>query len=251
MPAGGSSAALAGLGNPSLPQQVAFTQMGLALPGDFDSFRQSLANYPAHVYRVLRLNAGLTNILSSDSITAADRIGLIADTLGANGAATMVLLNTTAGLVLVVASIGLPQIGTNIGPRRSSDFFWGGTVISGGGIRLQGQGTRTLIKALGTGVYAASVLAYSRIGATDPFEWRVTLPPDKVLTHPQYEILMNMLERMFPVGVEINTWTIRRQNVALDGTTAHPLSPRLSRSYRPFRRARFLGTGSAPVQPKT
>lgn len=237
-------AALAGIAAPGLPQAAAFEAMGLSPPAQPAAFRQSLTNYPGHSYRVLSLGPAATATLSANNSLAVDGLGLIADTMGSNGAASLALLATTAGLVLVVSSIGLPQIGTNIGPRRSSDFFWSGAVLSQGDfVQLAGQGTRTLVKAVGNGLYAVTTLAYSRIGATDPYEWRVTLPPGEILTHPQYEMLMNTLDRLHPIGVEINTWSIRRRNVALDGTTARPLTPRLSRSFRPYRRARFQGSG--------
>ncbi len=243
------NASLAGAEFADVPQADAFAAMGFGKLADYAAFVQSLRTYPAHAVRVLKLNAGLTAILNRNDGTATDRLGLIADTFGAMGAASLMLLKSGAGLVLVVSSIGLPQLGTNIGPRRSSDFFWGATTISGGQTETRGQGTKTLIKAVGDGVYAASTLAYSRIGATDPFEWRITLPHDAAITLEQYEILMNMLGRMFPVGVEINTWDIRRRNVTLDGLTTTPLSPRLSRSFRPFHRPRFNGTGAAnPTQ---
>jgi len=242
-----ANAALAGIAAPGLPQDDVFAAMGLPPPSSANGFRQSLANYPAHSYRVLRLGALATAALSAADQSAADRLGLIADTLGANGAASLVLLRTAGGLVLVVGSIGLPQIGTNIGPRRSSDFFWSGSVLSDGHrIRLSGQGTRSHVRAIGDGLYAVTVLAYSRIGETDPFEYRVSLPPGDLLDHPQYEMLMNMLARHYPIGVEVNTWSIRRRNVALDGADARPLTPRLSRNYRPYRRPRFLGSGDAP-----
>lgn len=239
------NASLLGIDFADLPRAEAFAAMGFGKLADYAAFAQSLRAYPPHAVRVLKLGAGLVAILSSNSSSATDRLGLIADTFGAQGAASLALLKTAAGLVLVVSSIGLPQLGTNIGPRRSSDFFWGTTTISGGETRIRGQGTKTLIKAIGDGVYAATTLAYSRVGATDPFEWRVTLPNDAMITLEQYEILMNMLGRMFPVGVEINTWDIRRRNVTLDGRTTTPLSPRLSRSFRPFQRLRFHGSGDA------
>lgn len=238
-----ANAALAGVAAPGLPQDAAFAAMGLAAPAHPAAFRESLTHYPRHAYRVLELGPAATAALSADSSTATDHLGLIADTLGSNGAASLALLATTGGLVLVVGSIGLPQVGTNIGPRRSTDYFWSGSVLSmGDDVQLAGQGTRTHVKAIGDGLYAVTTLAYSRIGATDPFEWRVTLPPGDVLTHSQYEMLMNTLERLYPLGIEINTWSIRRRNVALDGVDAQPLTPRLSRSYRPYRRTRFQGS---------
>jgi len=245
------NATLAGAAFADLPQADLFEKMGFAKLANYDGFVSSLRRYPPHAVRVLKIGSQLEQRLGANNASAADMLSLIADTLGSNGASSLALMKTNAGLVFVVASIGLPQVGTNIGPRRSSDFFWGGTTIAGGDITVQGQGTRTFVRALGDGVYAASTLAYSRIGKTDPFEWRLTLPRDAVLKLPQYEMLMNMLERMFPIGVEINTWDIRRNNVAVQGNTPQPLSPKLSRSYRPFRRPRFQGSGDAPTLKKT
>lgn len=244
-----TAAELDSLADPGLPQQLAFEKMGIRVPRDVASFARTLKSYPSQLFRILTLGAPLAATLSANDSTATDRLGLIADALGANGASSLALLKGSGSLVLIVSSIGLPLIGTNIGPRRSSDFFWSTTTISGGQTFVRGQGTRSFATAIGRGVYAVTSLAYSRIGDTDPFEWRVTLPDDQMLDHPQYEILMNMLERMYPIGVEINTWDIRRRHVALDANSPAPLSPHLSRSYRPFRRPRFVGSGDARKLP--
>lgn len=249
VPSGQMSTVINGLVDPALPAQRELDAMGLGLPPDIARFRQSLNRVRLHQLRLLRVRPGLRAALSANGSGPANRLGEIADTLGSNGAASLLLLRDGGGqLVLAVSSIGMPQVGTNIGPRRSSDFFWAGTTIAGGEVRLQGQGSQTFMRALGDGLYAVSTLAYSRIGATDPFEYRVTLPTDARIDYDQYEILMNALGRMYPVGVEINTWDIRRKNVALDGVNQAPLSPKLSRSFRPFLRRRFQGSGDAPQQ---
>jgi hypothetical protein len=53
---------------------------------------------------------------------------------------------------------------------------------------------------------------------------------------------MNALERACPIGVEINTWNLRRRHVDVDGDgTADPLPPSLARHYRRFRMPRMRG----------
>ncbi|MCF2872545.1 hypothetical protein L0664_15825 [Octadecabacter sp. G9-8] len=246
-----TSAAFNDIEPPTIDLEGLLKEVGLKGPTDFTHFGKALSSYPRHVFRILVFEDGVTDALDDQSDDAIDFLGSIADTLGSNGASSMAFVSIKGKLALVVSSIGLPQVGTNLGPRRSSDFFWNVQAVSApngsGRLRLAGQGTRAVLKAPKEGVYAVTCLAYSRIGKTDPFEWRITLPRDAKLTYPQYEILMNMLSRMFPVGVEINTWDIRRHNVALDGRTQQALSPRLSRSYRPFKRSRFHGTGDTPA----
>ena len=251
-----TTAAFEHMGKPDSDLGPLLKSIGLTPPANFGDFASAFKSYPRHVFRILTFDGSMGAALAGQFDAASDLLGDIADTLGSNGASAMTFVAIAGQLALIVSSIGLPQVGTNLGPRRSSDFFWNVQAVStpkgAGRMRLTGQGTRALLKANKEGVYAVTCLAYSRIGKTDPFEWRITLPRDAVLTYPQYEILMNMLSRMFPVGVEVNTWDIRRHNVALDGITQQALSPRLSRSYRPFKRSRFNGTGDTPaLSPRT
>ncbi len=98
------------------------------------------------------------------------------------------------------------------------------------------------------GLCAIVVLGYARRGLVDPYEYRVDLPPNSLLNLTQYEFLMNLLERTFPAGVEINTYSIRHDHVDLDGDgKANPLPPGASRSYRQFRLSRQRGEFSVPL----
>jgi hypothetical protein len=87
------------------------------------------------------------------------------------------------------------------------------------------------------GPAAIIALGYARRGLTDPYEYRVELPDAARLTIRQYEYLMNVLQHSFPIGVEINTFSIRQDHVDLDGDgLADALPPALFRSFRQFRR---------------
>jgi len=234
------------LTDPALGEQARLDAIGLRLPPNLATFRTALARYPEPQLVLLRIDDAFAAELRNGAANAIDQLEQIAETFGANGAASMVVLRSDTELVIVLSAIGLPQIGTNIGARRSSDFFWSATAISGDAVTLRGNGTKVIARAGSPGVFAVSVLAYTRIGLTDPFSWEVRLPQGDQVDLEQYELLMNLLRRLHPAGVEVNTWALRRGNVALDGARAQPLPPRLARSYRPFHRPRFAGTGDAP-----
>ncbi|WP_404385394.1 hypothetical protein [Caenispirillum salinarum] len=232
---------------PDLPAAAALDRAGLLQPEPpGQRFRAALAQYPSHVIALLRLAGAFARGLIRGDDAATEQLLQVAEVLGANGAAGLAVMADGADIVLVVSSVGLPQIGTNIGPRRASAFFWSVMPITGSPAMIHGTGARARLRAPSDGLYAVSVMSYARIGLTDLFSWQVRLPPGAKLDLAQYEMVMNMLGRLHPLGVEINTWTLRRRHVALDGETVAPLPPRLSRSYRPFHRPRFAGTGDAP-----
>jgi hypothetical protein len=60
---------------------------------------------------------------------------------------------------------------------------------------------------------------------------------------------MNVLERAFPIGVEINTFSVRRRHVDLDGDgIPDPLPPAAARTYRPFHRPRQRGEAGVTLE---
>ncbi|MEU1362310.1 hypothetical protein ABZ356_21005 [Micromonospora zamorensis] len=68
------------------------------------------------------------------------------------------------------------------------------------------------------------------------------LPDGVTVTLAQYERLMNALTRVCPLGVEINTFGIRRDHVDLDADgTAEPLRPAVARTFRTFQQRRHRG----------
>jgi hypothetical protein len=151
-------------------------------------------------------------------------------------------------VLFVTAVTSLPEAGLNLAPRRSTGFYWYSVPIQGGGGTLRPVGSRSAFTAPTPGLHAVVVIGYARRGLTDPFEYRVELPAGALLSLPQYEFLMNILERSFPVGVEVNTFSIRQEHVDLDGNgTAEPLDPSASRTYRPFLRPRLQGEASATL----
>jgi hypothetical protein len=86
------------------------------------------------------------------------------------------------------------------------------------------------------------VLGYVRRGLADPYEFRLELPPEALLTLEQYEFVMNVLERVCPIGVQANTFSIRQSHVDLDGDgNAEALPPSLFRTYRRYHRRHMRG----------
>ena len=106
----------------------------------------------------------------------------------------------------------------------------------------QGVGGQVELEALRPGLTLVVCLAHTRRNGADPYEVRIELPDeDAVLDMDQYGYLMNLLEHVCPLGVEINTFDIRRRHVAAGGGAPEFLSGRVSRSYTRYRRRRPAG----------
>src|SRR5690606_41636235 len=102
-------------------------------------------------------------------------------------------------VALVLSAIGLPLVGANLGGRRATGFRWYAVPLSGTAGTVTATGSRARFAASAPGLTAVVVLAYARLGATDPFEIRVEAdPPDLAMDHRQYEFLMNLLLQVCP-----------------------------------------------------
>ena len=115
-------------------------------------------------------------------------------------------------------------------------------IFLGSGGAIKSVGSRTVFVPDGPGLSALVAIGYARRGRTDPYEFRVELPDDARLNLLQYEFLMNVLDHTHPLGVEVNTFSIRQRHVDLNGDgDAEPLPPTISKTYRQFRRPRYRG----------
>ena len=202
-----------------------------------------MARLPIELVQTIQLDAGEAAAIVAGDAAAATQLRDLVGVLRAHGVASALPLVTSAGAVLLVlGAIGLPQAGINLSDRRSSGFRWYLVPIQGVGGPLTAVGSKSLFAPVDAGVYALVVVGYARTGLTDPYEFRVELPPDARLSPLQYEFLINVLDQSFPVGVEVNTYAIRHDHVDLDGDgNAEPLTPAVSRTYRAFRRRRHRG----------
>jgi hypothetical protein len=140
------------------------------------------------------------------------------------------------------AQSGSRKAGINLSERRATGFRWYAVPIRGNGGTLVRAGQRVTSQPSGPGLTALVALGYARRGLTDPYEFRVDLPDGATITLQQYEYLMNLLDYTHPLGIEINTFAIRREHVDLNGDgTAEPLKPSVANTFRPFRRRRQRG----------
>ncbi len=249
IPDAGLAAAIAALALP--PSALSNRVRALGLPADFDHehFRMALAGYPVGMFALLQFTAAFSSALEAQQAAEWDRLGVLLETLAQNGASSAALMKRGAGrLILVVSAIALPLMPSNLAGRRSSGFVWRALPVNEGTWRVQGAGTRATFRAGTTGLAALAVVGYARRGLTDPFEYKVTGHSGTVLGIEEYEFLMNQLRHLTPVGVQANTWEIRRQHVALTaGAKPTPLPPSLTRAFRPFRRPRFAGADAPPA----
>lgn len=215
---------------------------------DIARFVEATKRYPAGTVALLTLTPAFVTALKAGGAAAVAQWTLLAETLGVNGAAALALFGSTSGSsVMAVSSHGLPLIGSNIGARRSTGYYWDLMPASAG---AQGQcspsGTESALRTTVAGVYAIHCLASARIGATDPFEYRVDLPAGSSLDIGQYEMLMNILGRCYPVAIEVNSWNLRRSHVVLGTANPVPLTPHQSRSFRRWQDLRFAGVNLSP-----
>src|SRR5262249_40105204 len=111
--------------------------------------------------------------------------------------------------VLLLASVTtLPHAAITPAERRPIGFRWYTIPLLPDlpNASIDALGSRSTFKAPTAGLWAVVVLGYARQGLTDPYEFRVDLPDGARINFLQYEFLMNILERSFTLGVEINTF---------------------------------------------
>jgi hypothetical protein len=202
----------------------------------------SLGNVPADMLATVALDAGLASAIRAGDPAAIARLRQLVSVLKTAGLVSAVPLVTSANAVILVVSVlGLPQIGVNLAERRAAGFRWY-TVPLGGNGTVKGFGSTTSLRATTGGALAVVCLAYARRGQADPYEVVVDLPDGATLTLKQYEFLMNLLSRAYPVGIQVNTYGIRQHHVDLDGDgQPDPLTASVSKTYRSFQRTRLRG----------
>jgi hypothetical protein len=210
----------------------------------------ALKRLPGELLQTLQLDAGQAAALGADAQGAANQLLELVVILREQGLTSALPLVTAAGDVLVVVGVvGLPGAGLNLNERRATGFRWYlvpivPSVAPSRFGYLSSATSRAVVTPLRPGLAAVVVLGHLRSATgTDPYQYRVELPSGSLLDLTQYEFLMNLLDHSFPAGVEVNTFTIRRQHVDLDGDgEADPLPPTASRTFRRFRHGRAGAT---------
>ncbi|MDA0160864.1 hypothetical protein OM076_11360 [Solirubrobacter ginsenosidimutans] len=229
---------------PGAPLTNVLGAAGLPVVGDVGAVVKALELLPDELVQTLALDATLAAKLTEGDPEAAQALHELVGLLRANHLAAVLPLPLPGDrLLLVVSVIGLPQAGINLNERRATGFRWYVVPLGGAAGTIKAVGSRTVLRPLKPGVVAVVVLGYVRTGLTDPYEVRVELGDDAVLSLGEYEFLMNLLGHICPIGVEINTFALRRDHVDLDGDgVPEPLRPALSRTFRTYQRRRARGT---------
>jgi hypothetical protein len=226
------------------PVAVTLTGGGLRALADPSSAVAALKRVPGELVQTLQLDAGQAAALVAGSPDAANDLLALVGLLRAGGLTSVLPLVTTADeVLLVVGVVGLPGAGLNLNERRATGFRWYVVPIvppAGGVGVINAAVSRAIYTPLKPGLVAVVVLGQARTATgTDPYQYRVELPEGSLLDLTQYEFLMNLLDHTFPAGVEVNTFTLRRGHVDLDGDgQADPLPPTASRTFRRFRHGR-------------
>jgi hypothetical protein len=230
-----------------------FAGAGLPAIASLPAIATALNNVPPELVEGIQLGPVLTaGIFANDPAATATLRSLVELFRSHHLSSMLAFVSGPSQITVLVGAIGLPQAGINLSDRRATGFRWYAVPIQGTGGEVKAIGARTVFQpAAGAVLTAIVVIGYARRGLVDPYEFRVDLPPGALLSLPQYEFLMNMLERICPIGVQANTWAIRQQHVDLDANgTAEPLPPSLFRTYRKFRRPNQrgeVGVGPADV----
>lgn len=210
----------------------------------------ALKRLPPELTQTITLAAPQAQAILAGKAAAADDLVKLTKILRNNNLASVLPLITGPGEVaLVVGVIGLPEAGINLSERRATGFRWYVVPLQGSGGQIKAVGSRTVFVPQGPGVTAIVTVGYARRGLSDPYEFRVELPEAARINILQYEFLMNLLERVFPIGIEVNTFSIRKLHVDLDGDgKAEPLPPTISKTFRKFRRQRHRGEAGVAIE---
>jgi hypothetical protein len=228
-----------------------FAAAGLPSVGDPTAAVARLQTMPPELVSTLRLGpAQAARVLGTGTAAAAaTELAALAATLRDNGIASLLPLVSGTDVLLIASVSSLPEAGLNLAGRRGESFRWYQVAVHGDNGDLVPSGARTTFTPTSDGVTALVCVGYARRGLVDPYEYRIELPPGELLGLEAYEFLMNLLDHAHPLGVQVNTWTIRHDHVDVGETgSATPLTPSVSRTYRRFQRRRLRGADGVGLE---
>jgi hypothetical protein len=210
----------------------------------------ALRTIPDDLWSAYALDAALTARIKAGDASAIPELSAIVATLRDAGMVSLLpLLSATRG-VLVAGVVSLPTAGVNLGERIATGVRWLLVPLTGSAELTQTSGFVTTLRLAPNSLAAVVALGYVRDDSPDPYEVRVELPDGALLDLAGYERLMNALERIYAIGVQVNTWNLRQAHVDLDNSgVATPLPPQLAQHYRFFRVRRMRGMEEPGDQP--
>lgn len=198
------------------------------------------------LYAVLKLPADLSAAILAGNDLGERSFTQLVEIFRRLGLSSMLTLVNSANEVhLVVSVISLPEVGINLGERAATGLRWYTIPIGGTGpsrATISPFGGKPSVTGKNPGLVAVVCLGYARRSFCDPYEYRPQPAEGNLLTLRQYEYLMNFLEHTFPIGMEVNTFELRKFFVDLDGDgKAEPLSTAVSKTYRKYYNPRMRG----------
>jgi hypothetical protein len=200
---------------------------------------------PSELIATLQLDAAFTAALVVHDAEAAHSLLTLIIALQKAGIVSVLPLFTSDNRVLLaVAVTALPGNATLLTARAKNAIRWYVMPLDGERGALERTiGSRNAWTP-GSGVAAVVAVAAGKRGSADPrgrvdaLELRASLPEGALVSLEQYEFLMNLIERIRPLGVIVDTRGIRSRIDADGDGAAERLSPTLSRTFRPYRHLR-------------
>jgi hypothetical protein len=227
---------------PGAPENQILAAAGLPASTEGSYAATALRAIPGDLWSVFALDAALTAKIKAGDASAIPALAAIVATLRGAGLVSLLPLLSAARCLLVASVVALPTAGVNLGERIATGVRWVTVPLTGSVKLSNATGFVTKIDLAPNSLAAVVALGYVRNDSPDPYEVRVDLPDGALLDLAGYERLMNALERIYAIGVEVNTWDLRQRHVDLDvDGLANPLPPRLARHYRQFRMPRRRG----------
>ncbi|MEM9191886.1 MAG: hypothetical protein AAGF12_22125 [Myxococcota bacterium] len=125
-------------------------------------------------------------------------------------------------------------------PLAISSTRWFVVPLDAAEASIEPRGPTSELTAKSAGAAVVVAACFAQDGPPQPYEIRIDVAPGSPpLTLPQYEYLMNLLDRVRPLGVRVDTRPIHQEHVDPEGTGAMPLTASVSQRYRSFERSRF------------
>ena len=210
--------------------------------------KPALRTLPSELVATLQLDAALAaRLVAHDAPAAESLLTLVIAFQRAGFFSILPLFTSDNRVLLLVAVTTLPGEATLLIGRSRNSFRWYLMPITGerGALERRIGSRNAWIPA--NGVSAAVAVVAGKRGSTDargrvdPLELRVSLPAGALLGLEQYEFVMNLLDRIRPLGIVIDTRGIRSHIDADGNGEAEQLSPTLSRTFRPYQQSRRIG----------
>lgn len=227
---------------PAHPANNVLAGAGLPPGTNGASAATALGSIPADLWTLYELESSLAAKVRAGDPAANAPLAAIVQAMRAAGFVSLLPLVGSIRVFLVAGVVSLPSAGVNLGERIATGVRWMMIPLTGSAELAQPTGFASKVMLAPDSLVAMVALAYIRDGNPEPYELQIDLPDGQLLDPAGYERVMNALERVYALGVQVNTWRLRQGHVDLDGDGAgDPLPPRLARHYRQFRMPRMRG----------